>query len=136
MRLASPAFHDGATLPKLYTCSGAGTSPPLAIRDAPAKTRELALIVEDPDADDFLHWEVLGIPPDTAIIRRGQAPAGSIEGKNDFGKSGWGAPCPPKGDKPHRYVFAVYALDGHVTSRDAIAAHALARGTLTGRFGR
>ena len=136
MRLASPAFRDGGTIPKLYTCSGAGTSPPLAILDAPPKTRELALIVQDPDADNFLHWGVLDISPETAIIRGGQAPAGSVELENDFGKHGWGPPCPPKGDKPHRYVFAIYALDGQVTDRDQIADHALARGTLTGRFGR
>jgi Raf kinase inhibitor-like YbhB/YbcL family protein len=136
MRLASPAFQNGGTIPKLYTCSGAGTSPPLAILDVPAKARELALIVEDRDADNFLHWAVFDISPDTAIIRGAQAPAGSVEAKNDFGKPGWGPPCPPKGDMPHHYVFAIYALDGHVTDRDQIADHALARGTLTGRFSR
>jgi Raf kinase inhibitor-like YbhB/YbcL family protein len=145
MRLASPAFHNGALIPKRYTCSGDGSSPPLAILDAPAKTRELALLVEDPDADRFVHWTVLGIPPDTALIAAGRAPEGAIETENGFGDKGWGAPCPPEDDPPHRYVFAIYALDAPLgldedaspdDVRDAISQHALARGTLTGRFGR
>jgi hypothetical protein len=145
VRLTSPAFRDGATIPTRFTCSGAGGSPPLAIAGVPHAARELALVVEDPDAGRFVHWTVLGIAPDTTAIRAGAAPPGSVETENSFGDRGWGAPCPPEGDDPHRYVFALYALRsklglGEDASPDdvssALAGRALARGTLTGRFGR
>jgi Raf kinase inhibitor-like YbhB/YbcL family protein len=145
MRLASPAFDDGGTIPKRFTCSGAGVSPPLAILDPPPKARALALIVEDPDADRFVHWSLLDIPADTALIAAGEVPQGAVQTENGFGDREWGGPCPPEGDDPHRYVFAIYALDaalgldGDASAddvREAIADHALARGTLTGRFGR
>jgi Raf kinase inhibitor-like YbhB/YbcL family protein len=145
MRLASTAFHNGALIPKRYTCSGEGTSPPLAILEPPAKTRELALLVEDPDADRFVHWTLLGISPDTALIGAGKVPTGAVQTENGFGDHAWGPPCPPEGDPPHHYLFTIYALDaplglGEDASadevRDAIAEHALARGELTGRFGR
>jgi Raf kinase inhibitor-like YbhB/YbcL family protein len=142
MQLTSPAFRDGGTIPTRFTCSGEGSRPTLAIRNPPPKSRELALVVEDRDAGNFVHWILLRIPPDTSLIGR---PPGAIETKNSFGKRGWGAPCPPKGDPPHRYVFTIYALDaplglGDDASADdvhaAVAKHALARGTLTGRFSR
>jgi Raf kinase inhibitor-like YbhB/YbcL family protein len=145
MRLASTAFDDGGTIPERFTCSGENVSPPLGILDPPAKTRELALVVEDPDADRFVHWSVLGIAPDTALIGAGKVPAGAVQTENGFGDKRWGGPCPPEDDEPHRYLFAIYALDAHLgldadasadEVRDAIGEHALARGTLTGRFGR
>jgi Raf kinase inhibitor-like YbhB/YbcL family protein len=135
MSISSPAFANRGTIPTRYTCSGAGEAPPLKFSGAPAGTRELALVVEDADADWFVHWTVLGIPRGTRSLE-GRAPAGAVETENDFGDKGWGAPCPPEGDKPHRYFFAVYALDAKVDSRDAIGEHALASGTLVGRFGR
>jgi Raf kinase inhibitor-like YbhB/YbcL family protein len=145
LRVASPAFDDGATIPRRFTCDGDDVSPPLAFLDVPARSSELALVVEDPDADRFVHWTVLGLAPDTALMREGGVPAGAVETENSFGDTGWGGPCPPEDDEPHRYVFALYALDAPLgldedTSadevRDALADHALARGTLTGRFGR
>lgn len=136
LSIASPAFADGGTIPKRFTCLGKGSSPPLGFSKVPAKARGLALLVEDPDAGDFLHWGVLRIPPDTAGFRAGTIPSGVVQLKNGFGDRSWGGPCPPKGDKPHRYVFALYALDASVGSAGDIADHALARGTLTGRFGR
>ena len=145
MRVASTAFEEGATIPKRFTCDGEEVSPPLAFLDVPSDARELALVVEDPDADRFVHWTVLGIPPDTALIREGSVPSGAVETENGFGDRGWGGPCPPEGDDPHRYVFALYALErplrlGADASadevREAIADAAIARGTLTGRFGR
>ena len=145
MRLASPAFDDGGAIPKRFSCDGEDLSPPLAIVDAPPRTRELALVVEDPDADRFVHWTLLRIPPDTTRIAGGRLPRGAIETENSFGDRGWGGPCPPEDDEPHRYVFTIYALDaplglGQDASpdevHDALAEHAQARGTLTARFGR
>jgi Raf kinase inhibitor-like YbhB/YbcL family protein len=136
LSITSPAFANGGTIPKRYTCSGEGSSPPLRFARVPGNARELALLVEDPDADNFLHWSVLGIPAVTAGFEQGKIPSGVVQTKNDFGDRGWGAPCPPEGDNPHRYLFALYALDSHVDSADQIVDHALARGTLTGRFGR
>jgi Raf kinase inhibitor-like YbhB/YbcL family protein len=145
MRLASSVFDDGGTIPKRFTCSGEDVSPPLEIRDLPEDTRELALIVDDPDADGFVHWSVIGISPETASFGTGKVPAGAVQTENGFGKPEWGGPCPPEGDKPHRYVFTVYSLNdtldlGADASADdvrgAIDGHALAKGTLTGTFGR
>jgi Raf kinase inhibitor-like YbhB/YbcL family protein len=145
MTVTSPAFRDGGSIPKRFTCDGEGSSPPLRWSGVPGGARELELVVEDPDADRFVHWTVLGIPAGAAGTEEGRAPAGVVETDNSFGKPGWGGPCPPEGDDPHRYVFALYATDaplrlGKDSSPDevraALADHAVARGTLTGRFGR
>jgi len=88
---------------------------------------------------------VLGLPPATRGISQGALPAGAVNGRNGFGKPGWGPPCPPKGDPAHHYVFALYATDaplglGASASIDevhrAIEAHAISRGTLTGTYRR
>jgi len=145
MRVTSPAFDEGQTIPKRFTCDGEEVSPPLAFGDVPPRARELALVVEDPDADRFVHWSVLRIPPDTALISEGGVPKGSIETENSFGDRGWGGPCPPEDDNPHRYVFALYALarplgldeDASVDDvRTAIGDAAIARGRLTAEYGR
>jgi Raf kinase inhibitor-like YbhB/YbcL family protein len=143
--LSSPAFAAGAAIPGRFTCAGAGESPPLDWSGVPDGAQELALLVEDPDADRFVHWTVLAIPPGDTGAPQGRPPRGGVETENSFGDKGWGGPCPPPGDEPHRYVFTVYALDAPLglgadakpdAVRAAIAAHALARGTLTARFGR
>jgi Raf kinase inhibitor-like YbhB/YbcL family protein len=145
LRLSSPAFSDGGTIPKRFTCSGKGVSPPLRWSGVPSGARELELLVEDPDADRFVHWTVLGIPAGEDGLPEGNVPPQAIETENGFGDSGWGGPCPPEGDNPHRYVFALYASDAPLgldrdaspdEVREALADHAVARGTLTGRFGR
>jgi len=131
-------FADGATLPKRYTCKGAGTKPPLTWSGVPAGARELVLVVEDPDAEHFVHWTVLGMKPAQTRV-----PAGATETENSFGKRGWGAACPPNGDDPHHYVFALYAVDAPLglgadaspdEVRSALEQHALARGELVGLF--
>jgi Raf kinase inhibitor-like YbhB/YbcL family protein len=145
IRLSSPAFDNGGTIPDRFTCSGEGVSPPLRWTGVPAKARELELLVEDPDADRFVHWTVLRIPAHARAIAEGRVPAGAIETENSFGDRGWGGPCPPEGDDPHRYVFALYTSDARLPLdknsspddvRAALSDHAIARGTLTGRFGR
>jgi phosphatidylethanolamine-binding protein (PEBP) family uncharacterized protein len=93
-------------------------------------------MVEDPDVGNFVHWKLLGLPP---------AATGVDEGTDPDKDSGWEGPCPPEGDDPHRYVFTIYATDALLGVDDdadiddvhaGLDDHALARGTLTGRFGR
>jgi len=135
------AWRDGATIPVRYTCSGAGARPPVTWRGVPRRARELVLVVTDPDAPGgrFVHWTAYGIAPDAHAL-----PSRVREGRNSAGKNGWTPPCPPKGDRPHRYVFALYALarrsglaPGAEPDRVIGALRgALARGALVGRFGR
>jgi Raf kinase inhibitor-like YbhB/YbcL family protein len=143
--LSSPAFKDGGTIPDRFTCSGKGSSPPLRWSGLTQGGRELTLLVEDADADRFVHWTLLGIPPDIDHLAEGKTPPGTVETENGFGDSGWGGPCPPEGEDPHRYVFALYETDAPLgldksaspdEVRSALAKHALAVGKLTGRFGR
>jgi Raf kinase inhibitor-like YbhB/YbcL family protein len=145
LRLSSPAFGDGGAIPDRFTCSGKGVSPPLRWSGVPAKAGELELLVEDPDADRFVHWTLLAIPPSSHGLAEGRVPPGTVQTENGFGDKRWGGPCPPEGKGPHRYLFSLYATDaplglGEDASpdevRSAVADHALARGTLTGRFGR
>lgn len=147
IRLTSPAFADGATLPARFTCAGAGVSPPLAWSGVPAGTRELALLVEDPDAPGgtYVHWSVLGLDPSTRRIAAGRVPPGAHQGNSSADHSAWAPPCPPRGDRPHRYTFALYALRRRLdlpkgTKGDDVSAGidavAIAQGRLTARFGR
>jgi Raf kinase inhibitor-like YbhB/YbcL family protein len=144
LRLSSAAFAAGATIPRRYTCDGANEAPPLRWTRPPKATRELALLVEDPDAPGgtFVHWTVYGLPAAATHLTRATE---AKQGENSFGKRGYNGPCPPKGDKPHRYVFTLYALKVRTTLkagakparvRAAIAKRAVARGRLIGRFGR
>jgi Raf kinase inhibitor-like YbhB/YbcL family protein len=142
--VTSASFRDGDTIPQTYTCDGADSSPPLRFGNVPPGTAELALFVEDPDAPGgtFVHWLAWGLNPAQPELAEGH-PA-PIEGKNGFGSRGYRGPCPPKGT-PHRYVFTVYALDQRLSLpagadvqdlRKAVHGHALAEGSLTGRYGR
>jgi len=120
MQITSSAFSDGGKIPRMYTCQGADISPPLTWEAVPAKTRSLALILEDPDAPDpaapkmtWVHWVLYNIPPDTKGLPRGVSrptlPSGTLQGTNNWGRAGYGGPCPPIGR--HRYFFRLYALD-------------------------
>ena len=109
MKLTSSAFKDGGNIPSRYTCDGDDISPPLQISDVPEKAEMLALVMDDPDAPmgTFDHWLVWNIPKDTTEIKEGVEPEG-IQGRTDFGKIGYGGPCPPSGT--HTYRFKLYAL--------------------------
>ena len=119
MTLTSSAFASNQPIPKLYTCEGRDLSPPLTWSGVPAGTKSLALILDDPDAPDpaapqvtWVHWVLYNIPPSAAGLPQGAAsgalPAGTLEGLNDWGRTGYGGPCPPIGR--HRYFHKLYAL--------------------------
>lgn len=148
-RLSSPAFADGADVPVRYTCDGEDLSPRLTWSGAPDGTRSFVLIMDDPDAPrgTFTHWVVYDIPPDETELAE-NVPNGTIgiSGRNSFGRRGYGGPCPPPKDEPHRYRFTLHALDipslalsGNVTREDVdakIDAHVLRSAQLVGRYQR
>ena len=150
MKLQSTAFAAGESIPAKYTCQGSDSSPPLQWSEVPAGTKSLALIVDDPDAPDpaapkrvWVHWVVYDLP--TATLSLAEAtkalPAGARDGKNDWGKTGYGGPCPPIGR--HRYFHRLYALDtvlgdrGPLTKAEllkAIEGHVLGTTELVGTY--
>jgi Raf kinase inhibitor-like YbhB/YbcL family protein len=159
--LASRDFDPGGTLKdaQVYSgfgCSGGNVSPDLRWKNAPAGTKSFAVTVYDPDAptgSGWWHWLVFDIPATATHLpagagdpKKGLAPAGSVQARNDGGAEGYGGPCPPKGDKPHRYVFTVYALKVEKLGVPATASgamvgfslnsQALAKATVTARYGR
>lgn len=113
--LNSGSFHNGDVIPRDLTCDGSDASPALSWAGAPAGTKSFAMIVDDPDAPGgiFTHWVIYDIPGDAAKLPQGMAKtdeaSGARQGRNSFGKIGYGGPCPPPG-KPHRYIFKLYAL--------------------------
>ena len=139
-----------------FGCTGKNISPALAWSGAPDDTKSFALLVHDPDAPTggagWWHWLVVNIPAQTTALKKdaGKAdgsnlPGGAVQVSTDFGSPGWGGPCPPVGDAPHRYVFTLYALKLErldVSGASASLAgymvngNALGKATLTGKFGR
>lgn len=116
LHVHSSSFPDQGEIPRQFTCEGDDRPPSLEWTDMPPGTRSLAILVEDPDAPDpahpqrtFVHWVVYNVPPDRTGITDGRLPAQALEGKNDWGRTGYGGPCPPIGR--HRYFHRVYALD-------------------------
>jgi len=150
LMITSSSFADDGTIPPKFTCDGGDVSPQLTVSAPPAGARSLALIVEDPDAPagSFVHWVAFNLPATLRDLPEGASAQpnsmqGAIQGKNDFDKTGYGGPCPP-GNKPHHYVFRVYALDrilqlpegatiGEITG--AARGHVLAEGKLVGLYG-
>jgi Raf kinase inhibitor-like YbhB/YbcL family protein len=110
LALTSTAFAPDAAIPDRYTCKGMDASPDLAWTNVPAGTVELALVVDDPDANGFVHWVVAGIDPATTGLAENQVPADVVQAKNDFGNAGWAGPCPPAGSGVHHYQFQLLAL--------------------------
>jgi len=148
IRLESTAFVTGSTIPALFTCDGEDVSPPLTWSGGPSAD-EYALIVVDRDAPrgEFVHWVVFKIPPTVTATPEGGPPPGGVEGENGFGSGGYGGPCPPGGDSPHRYVFTIYALgpggsEGLAAGAafddvaDAIGCCIQATGSLSGTYSR
>ena len=114
LKLIISAFAEGAAIPKLHTCDGADLSPALEWSGEPAGAQGFALIVDDPDAPvgTWNHWLLYDIPADVHSLAQGFKPGqAGLSGANDFGKRGYGGPCPPRGHGPHRYFFKLFALD-------------------------
>jgi Raf kinase inhibitor-like YbhB/YbcL family protein len=113
LTLICNAFANGGEIPKLFSCEGADLSPSLEWTGQPRETKSFALIVDDPDAPGgvWTHWLLWDIPTSVQTLAQGFKP-GQVgqSGTNDFGKPGYGGPCPPKGHGPHRYFFRLYAL--------------------------
>ncbi len=148
-KLIIAAFAEGAAIPALHTCTGADVSPAVEWSGAPRDTKSFALIVDDPDAPagTWNHWLLWDIPASATSIPQGFKP-GSLgqSGTNDFGKQGYGGPCPPKGHGPHRYYFKLFALDEpnlnlragakRADLDRALRGHTLAEAQYMGRFER
>jgi Raf kinase inhibitor-like YbhB/YbcL family protein len=143
MQIKSTSFTNNQPIPDQFTCHGDGTSPNLSFSAVPADAKSLALWMHDPDAPsgDFNHWIVWNLKPSTTEITEGSLPMDAIEGKNDFNKAEYGAPCPPQASGTHHYIFELFALDAplvlpagasarHV--RADLQSHVLAHATLTG----
>ena len=116
--LTTPAFPPGGEIPRKFTCQGADISPALAWAGVPEGVQSFALIVDDPDAPvgTWVHWVAYDLPGTARNLPEGvpktaEVPGGGRQGVNDFGKVGYGGPCPPAGNA-HRYFFKLYALKG------------------------
>ena len=140
LKVISTVFSHNGHIPSEYTCDGKDINPPIEVSNIPEGTKTLALIMEDPDAPrgTFDHWLVWNISPNEAIAE--QANPG-ISGTNDFGKTGYGGPCPPSG--VHRYFFKIYALDAKLdllagadknALLEAMTDHILAEGVIMGLY--
>jgi len=141
--LTSPAFADGQPVPRQFTCDGNDAPPAMTVSEPPQGTKSFAILMDDPDAPKgtFTHWLAYDIPGGGNTLH---ATAGKTL-ENDFGRTGYGGPCPPPGHGPHRYYFTVYAVD--VPSLDvrgrsrsdleaALDGHTLGKARLMGRYER
>jgi hypothetical protein len=150
MKLESTAFSANGLIPPIYTCDRQDISPALSWDDPPAGTQSFALICDDPDAPGktWVHWVLYDLPATTRELLESVPPNatldnGGIHGINDFGRFGYGGPCPPSGT--HRYFFKLYALDRKLGLKPgatkaklltAMAGHILAEAELMGRYAR
>ena len=148
MIIKSSAFKDGQEIPVKHTCDGENINPLFEILNIPAEAKSLVFIMDDPDATGGVtwdHWVLFNIEPKTHYISEDSLPPGAVQGKTSFGKERYGGPCPPRGSKPHRYMFKAYALDTMlhlsegVSKEDvlkAVEGHVLDEGVLMGLYGR
>lgn len=152
MRLTTSEFTDGAAIPRRFTCDGEDVSPALAIESVPDGAASLALVMDDPDAPHgtFVHWLMWNLPPDTRVIPEAVPAEKHVrelgeanQGTTDFGRVGYGGPCPPRGT--HTYRLFLYALDARLDLKagarrdaldDAMRPHILAQATLRGTYAR
>ncbi len=150
IKITSSAFEDGGLIPAKYTCDGADVSPPLQWDAVPEGTKSIALICDDPDAPmgTWVHWVLFNLPSDAKELAENipteeTLPNGAKQGVNDFGRVGYGGPCPPGGT--HRYFFKIYALDTEVGLEagadkrrllKTMEGHILGQGQLIGKYKR
>ena len=150
LAIASSAFPESGMIPRKYSCDGQDISPDLSWEGVPEATRSLALICDDPDAPagTWVHWVLFNIPPGekgfpAEIAPQGKLSNGALQGTNDFGRLGYGGPCPPRGT--HRYYFKLYALDAMLPLNAgatkaqveaAMKGHILAQAQLIGKYKR
>jgi Raf kinase inhibitor-like YbhB/YbcL family protein len=150
--LTSSSFEQGGGIPSAHTCQGQDLSPPLAWSGVPPGTQSFALIVDDPDAPDpaapkmtWVHWVLYNLPASLTGLKeaviRSDLPAGTLEGQNDWKRTGYGGPCPPIGR--HRYFHKLYALDTvlsdlgrptKATLEQAMKGHVLGEAVLMGTY--
>jgi Raf kinase inhibitor-like YbhB/YbcL family protein len=151
LRVISSDFAHGERIPQRHTCDGEDASPRLEWSGVPVETRSFALICDDPDAPrgTWLHWTLYNLSAEAVQLEAGvpplpELPSGARQGMTDFGKVGYGGPCPPPG-KPHRYFFRLYALGAvlnlapgvkRAELEAAMKDHVLATGTLMGTYER
>ncbi len=154
LALKSDAFANGKEIPAVHTCEGKDVSPAIAWSGVPKAARSLALIMDDPDAPDpaaprmvWVHWVLYNLPPSAGglpqAVKPEALPAGTSPGRNDWGRTGYGGPCPPTGR--HRYFFKLYALDSAIPDLDrptkaqleaAMKGHIVEHATLIGTYQR
>jgi Raf kinase inhibitor-like YbhB/YbcL family protein len=133
LTLTSPDFRNAGTILSEHTCDGANLSPAFAWSGVPEGTQSLLLVCDDPDAPSgtFHHWAAYNIPPDREGLEpgfgAGSRPQDFQEAVNDFGKPGYGGPCPPRGDRPHRYRFRLSALKGRIQAEAGAGCAEIAR---------
>lgn len=150
MKLSSSAFHDGAPIPRRFTCDGENVSPPLFWSGAPAEGKSFVLVCVDPDAPrgTWHHWGVYDIAHDCVSLSENiSVHDGALkQGVNDFGSTGYGGPCPPRGHGPHRYHFRLFSMPvKHLSVKPnpsckdilrAVNRHAIEETTLIGLYER
>jgi Raf kinase inhibitor-like YbhB/YbcL family protein len=150
IKVTSAAFQEGQPIPRQYTCDGVNVSPPLEWSGVPKTAKTIAIIADDPDAPSgtWVHWVLYNLPADNIgfvenVPATETLKAGGFQGTNDFGKIGYGGPCPPSGT--HHYSFKVYALDAELPLKagatkaeleKALEGHVLIQGQLMGTYRR
>jgi len=150
LKLTSTAFKEGEPIPRQYTCNGVNVSPSLEWSGVPKSAKTVVIIADDPDAPagTWVHWVLYNLPADNIgmvenLPATEELRAGGFQGKNDFGKIGYGGPCPPSGT--HRYFFKIYALDSELPLKagatkaeveKAMEGHVVTQGQLMGTYRR